>query len=336
MRVWCARLAAGLMLIAAKSALAFTCETVTSNTLISPRPIVVQRDLPVGSLIARMESDIVTTFNCTNEAPNLTYQQTGFRGYGEYAGNNFNGKRVWNTNIEGIGYAIGNVPLTGCAGTERWIDGVTGAADSPDHRVYCNSNGMFVVQPMQAKAVIEFYKTAPSTGTGQIGARRIGAFLLKNDLTTWMKESSISIGAIQVDNLSCTLGSAAINVPMGEVPVSAFTGPGTSPPDGRTKRFNIPLTCSKGASINLQLDGTAHDATQGMLKLSDEAASATGVAIQMLYDDKPVELAKRFKWQTTEAEGTYSIPLKARYVQTDNSIVPGVANGSATFTLTYQ
>ncbi|MBN6208548.1 hypothetical protein [Ralstonia flatus] len=32
----------------------------------------------------------------------------------------------------------------------------------------------------------------------------------------------------------------------------------------------------------------------------------------------------------------FDIPLKARYVQTDNGITPGAANSAATFTLTYQ
>lgn len=196
---------------------------------------------------------------------------------------------------------------------------------------------MFGIQPMQSKALVNFYKTAKTVGSGTVSARHVGSFILRNNLESWHRpESVISIESFTVDALSCTLGSAAIAVKMGEVPVSAFKGPGTSPPDGRTKAFNIPLTCPKGASINLQLDGTAHDAAQGMLKLDADPSNATGVAIQMLYDDKPVTLAKRFKWQTADAEGTYAIPLKARYVQTGNSIAPGVANGSATFTLTYQ
>ncbi len=334
MRVWGARLAAGLMLIAAKSALAFTCTTVSTSTIIQPKTISVQRDLPVGALITQVVSDVVTSFNCSNEEPRLTYQEVGIKGYGTYVGD-FDGKRVYKTNIDGVGYAIGVRVVNGCgAGIERWVNGTN--QENPNHYLYCAVNGMFFTYPMQHKALINFYKTASSTGTGTMSGKLMGAFILKNNQSTWQTEARFSIGSVAVEKLSCTLGSAAINVAMGEVPVGAFKGPGTSPPEGRTKSFGIPLTCPKGASINLQLDGTAHDAEKGMLKLSNNASSATGVVIQMLYDDKPVELSKRFKWQTTDAEGTYSIPLKARYVQTDNSIVPGVANGSATFTLTYQ
>lgn len=334
MRAWSARLAAGLMLTAAKGAFAYTCTTVTTSTTIQPQTLSVQRDLPVGGLIAQVVSDVVTSFKCTNEAPGLTYQEVGIKGFGTYVGD-FDGKRVWKTNIDGIGYAVGVGIVNGCgAGLERWVNGTN--VDNPNHRLYCAVNGIFSTQPMQHKALINFYKTESSTGTGTVSGKLIGAFILKNNQSTWQKESQFSIGSVAVEKLSCTLGSAAINVPMGNVPVSTFKGPGTAQPSFRDRAFSIPLTCPKGASINLKLDGTAYDASQGMLKLDSEASSATGVAIQMLYDDKPVELAKNFKWQTTDAEGTYSIPLKARYVQTDSSVTPGVANGSATFTLTYQ
>lgn len=335
MHVWIPRLAVDLMLTAAKGALAYTCTTITTSTTIQPKTISVQRDLPVGSLITQVVSDVVSTFKCSNEAPQLTYQEAGVKAYGTYV-DMFDNKRVYKTGIAGIGYAIGIENVSECDGStvQRWVDGRN--TDNPNHRLFCAVNGVFFVQPMKAKALINFYKTEATTGAGVISGGQVGAFILRNNQSSWQTESQFSIGSVAVEKLSCTLGSATINVAMGDVRVSAFKGLGTSPPDSRTKSFGIPLTCPKGASINLKLDGTAYDASQGMLKLDSNASSATGVAIQMLYDDKPVELAKSFKWQTTEAEGTYSIPLKARYVQTDNSIVPGVANGSATFTLTYQ
>ncbi|ATG18480.1 fimbrial protein [Ralstonia pickettii] len=334
MRVWCARLTAGLMFIGAKSAFAYSCEAVTTNTVLQPKAIAVQRDLPVGSVIAEVVSDVKSTFKCTNSAPTLTYQEAGVKAFGTYVGD-FDGKRVYSTNIPGIGYAVAGTPISQCAGKTYFVDGID--TGNVNHVVWCKVNGMFGVQPMTAKAVVRFYKTAATTGTGTITAKQVGSFILKNNQSTWFQpEPKISIASFDVSSLSCTLGSAAINVKMGDVPVGAFKGVGTSPDTTRTKAFDIPLTCSKGASINLKLDGTVYDATKGMLKLDEATNPAKGVAIQLLYDDKPVELAKSFKWQTASEDGTYAIPLKARYVQTDNSITPGAANGSATFTLTYQ
>ncbi|CAG2145607.1 putative major fimbrial protein SthE [Ralstonia mannitolilytica] len=334
MRVWCARLAASLLCIGAKSAFAYSCQTVTSDTLLQPKAMSVQRDLPVGSVIAEVVSDVKSTFRCTNSEPRLSFQETGVKAFGTYVGD-FDGKRVYSTNIEGIGYAVAGTPISQCAGKTYWVDGIE--TTNVDHNVYCKVNGMFGVQPMTAKAVVRFYKTAATTGTGTITARQVGSFILKNDKSTWFTpEAKISISAFDVSSVSCTLGSTAINVKMGDVPVGAFKGVGTWPDSARTKAFDIPLTCSQGASINLKLDGTAYDTTKGMLKLDEATNPAKGVAIQLLYDNQPVELAKSFKWQTASEDGTYAIPLKARYVQTDSNITPGAANGSATFTLTYQ
>lgn len=332
MRVWCGRLGMGLMLIAAKGAFAYTCEAVTSDTVVQPKAMAIQRDLPVGSLIAQVVSDVTTTFKCSNDEPELTYQESGVKAYGTYVGN-FDSKRVYKTNVEGIGYAVGMLATNNCT-SETWVKGTN--ADNANHQINCMANGAFT-SPMKAKALINFYKTASTTGTGSVSGKQVGSFILKNNKSSWQSpESKISIGSFKVSALSCTLGSAAIAVSMGEVRVGAFKGIGTSPADNRTRAFGIPLTCAKGTSINLQLDGTAHDAAQGMLKLDPEPSSASGVAIQLLYDDKPLTLAERFKWKTADADGNYTIPLKARYVQTDNSITAGVANGSATFVLTYQ
>ena len=333
MRVWWGRLGTGLILIAAKGAFAYTCETVTADTEIKPQAMTIQRDLPVGSLIAQVVSDITTTFKCSDTAPSLTYQESGVKAFGTYVGD-FDGKRVYKTNVEGIGYAVGMLATNNCTG-EAWVKGTN--SGNANHQINCTaSNGPFN-QPMKAKALINFYKTASATGTGSVSGKQVGSFILKNNKSSWQSpEAKISIGSFKVSALSCTLGSAAIAVSMGEVRVGAFKGIGTSPADIRTRAFGIPLTCAKGTSINLQLDGTEHDAAQGMLKLGAEPSSASGLAIQLLYDDKPVTLAKRFKWQIADADGNYTIPLKARYVQTGNNITAGVANGSATFTLTYQ
>ncbi|MBU9579741.1 type 1 fimbrial protein [Ralstonia mannitolilytica] len=330
--------ATGLMLIPAQGAFAYTCETVTSSTTVQPKDLTIQRGLPVGSVIAEVASDLVSTFKCSNTEPRLPWQEVGIKAYGTYVAD-FDGKRIYKTNVEGIGYAVGITAGSDdkwekCANLMRWVNG--SETDNPNHYMYCSVNGMFSALPRQGKALIRFYKTAQSISAGWVSGRQVGSFILRNNKTLWhTPESTINIGSFKVDVMSCTVSNTLIPVKLGDVPISAFKGPGTSPPS-RTKAFSIPLNCAKGTSINLQLDGAAHDAAQGMLKLDAGSTSATGVAIQLLYDDKPIELAKRFKWQVADADGDYAIPLKARYVQTANSVTTGIANGSATFTLTYQ
>ena len=330
---WCTKLAIGILLIPAKGAFAFTCEAVTSSTTVQPKAMTIQRDTPVGSLIAQVKSGIVTAYKCSNTSPPVDWQGRGVRGKGTYAGH-FDGKRVYKTNVKGIGYAVGVAPFDECnMGQQVWVDAPS-SVYQPDLRLYCN--GGFLGPQMKAQAVIHFYKTESTTGTGTVSGKQVGAFVLGNNDAWQHPGSTISIGSFSVAAVSCSVGSKLILVDLGRVDVDAFSGPGTSPSRNWTKAFNIPLTCEKGASINLQLDGTAHDAEKGMLKLSSTPSSATGVAIQLLHNDKPVTLAKRFKWKIADADGDYTIPLKARYVQTSKSITPGVANGSATFTVTYQ
>ncbi|CAG2145602.1 fimbrial protein [Ralstonia mannitolilytica] len=329
--------ATGLMLIATQEAFAYICYTENNGITVQPNDLTVPRDLPVGSVIAEVATGVVSTFRCKNTEPRILTQQVGIRAVGTHVAD-FDGKRIYKTNVEGIGYAVGikSAPDSGwgpCANITHWIDGSN--PETPNQYIYCTANGgPFSALPRQGQALIRFYKTAESTGAGSVPIMQAGGFILRNQ-DFWPYEFPIYIGTFKVGAMSCTVKNTLIPVKLGDVPVSEFKGPGTSPPS-RTQAFSIPLNCAKGTSINVQLDGAAHDATQGMLKVNEGPTAATGVAIQLLYDDKPVQLAKRFLWQVTDAEGNYSIPLKARYVQIAGSVRAGVANGSATFTLTYR
>jgi hypothetical protein len=64
--------------------------------------------------------------------------------------------------------------------------------------------------------------------------------------------------------------------------------------------------------------------------------TASGVGVQVMYNNAPLALNSRIAVATTAADGTYAIPLKARYYQMQPAVTPGTANANATFTLTYQ
>ena len=69
------------------------------------------------------------------------------------------------------------------------------------------------------------------------------------------------------------------------------------------------------------------------------APAATGVGVQVATSNgTPVPLATNRASGLTlrTTEGSYSIPLRARYLQTANTVTPGPANASATFTIIYQ
>ena len=334
MRAVFTRVAVGAMLASAKCAFAYQCQTYTSLTTIQPPNLVVQRDLPVGSEIGTaISTELVPAYRCVNTSPTLSWQDFGIKGYGTYAGT-FNGRRVYSTNVAGIGYAVaGQYP--NCATKIYWVTGRD--TENPNNELMCSINGMWSVQPMYAKAFVTFYKTAEVTGTGQVVSLNVGSFILKSNKISWHSpEARINIGSFAVNTVSCTLGNKSIVVDMGTVNARAFNGPGTWPTDKNTRAFSIPVLCQKGVAINFQIDGNAKDPSRGLLNLSADTSAAKGVALQLLYNDQPLPLSSRVKWQTTTADGNYAIPLKARYLQTDASVTPGVANANATFKLTYQ
>ncbi|RWR01116.1 fimbrial protein [[Pantoea] beijingensis] len=327
----------GVLALATTDAQAYNCPTVTTVTTLTPPPLTIQRDLPVGSLIgSEIVSGTVQTFRCSNTpGPSLTFQEFGVKAYGAYV-TTINRRRIYSTNVAGVGYAVGGTSINNCDNTV-YVDGTATGDGNPDSRLMCLVNGLFDNQPIMAQARIQFYKTAQTTGSGRVSAREVSAFILRNDKTDWMHpESSITIAAFNVTTLACTVRNTAISVPMGTVQKQAFDGPGTWPGDDNTRSFVIPLDCNAGTRVNMQIDGSAQNAAQGVLNLTGGTASASGVGIQLLYNNAPLRLATPINTGSAASEGAYNVPLQARYYQFGNSITPGTANANATFTLTYQ
>lgn len=309
---------------------AYTCSTITRVTLLTPPAVTVPRDLPVGSPIgSEIVSGQVQTYNCSHTpSPSIKHQTLGVKGYGNYV-TTINGRRVYSTGVAGVGYAVGATSIDTCNYTAY----VTGDGNEP----LCYANGLFRQQPISAQARVQFYKTAQTTGTGTIYTRQIGSFTLQNNRTEWTSvEALIGFAPFDVTTIACTVSNTAISVPMGTVEKRAFSGQGTWPGDSNTRSFTIPLNCDAGTRVNLQIDGSAQNASQGVLNLTGGTGSASGVGIQLLYHNAPLPLSTSLNTGVAFSEGVFNIPLKARYYQTGSNVTPGAANASATFTLTYQ
>lgn len=319
------------------SAQAFTCKRVTAVTTLSPQNITVQRDLPVGSVIGtQITSANVSTFSCTNSDPKLSYQQVGVKAYGSYAGT-YDGRRVYSTNIPGVGYAIGGVSVSTCNGGQYWVDGSNNGDGNVNNRLLCSVNGMFGTQPITMKGLVTFYKTANVTGSGTVSARNVGAFIMRTNQNSWFSpESDINISSFNVTTLACTVNTSAISVPMGNVNKRDFSGVGSWPGNANTKNFTIPLTCNAGTRVNVRIDGNVNDAAKGVININSAKDGASGVGIQLLHSNNPLMLGVPFFSGENLTQGKYDIPFQARYYQTGSVITPGAANASATFTLTYQ
>ena len=109
----------------------------------------------------------------------------------------------------------------------------------------------------------------------------------------------------------------------------------------RSERRSPYVSCDVGTKVKLTLGaGSAgvYDNMKGLLNLADGTSTDTaqGVKIQILSNDTPVIYDKALDIGTQSTTGTFTIPLKARYYRSAETLKSGIANSSATYTITYE
>lgn len=176
---------------------------------------------------------------------------------------------------------------------------------------------------------IRIYKIG-DVSPGTVAVSTFGSIVAGGSRIASLKMSN----AIAVTEISCETPS--VNVNLGKQRSSQFGGVGTAIGE---KAFNIQLkNCPAGlGGISYRLDpvNTAFDAKNGILAL--DPGGATGVGIQITDDNsKAVSLGETHKFLSSVPSGNYSIPLKAAYYKTSDTVVGGIANASMQFTITYQ
>ncbi|AOJ03779.1 hypothetical protein WS70_17795 [Burkholderia mayonis] len=113
-----------------------------------------------------------------------------------------------------------------------------------------------------------------------------------------------------------------------------------------SRDFTLELDCKQGNtgafSVALTLDGqtaSGYDSA-GVLALSSQTGAATGVGVQVLKGDAGSQTAVQFgsAWDVTsrwQSDGRIQLPFSARYYQTADTVTPGPANATATYTISY-
>nr|WP_196492920.1 fimbrial protein [Burkholderia stagnalis] len=193
---------------------------------------------------------------------------------------------------------------------------------------------------------IELVKIGPITAGGVITGEVLGAFAGPGNS---FQAVSFRIGGgivVRPQVPTCRVTTPEITVPLGNMPASTFTGIGSVSP---SRPFNIVLQCSGGETGTVTnvyttlTDHTNPGNVSDTLSLAQDSG-ATGIGIQVLngntvikYGPDSSAAGNTNQWKAGEAgNGTFTIPLTARYVQTAPKITPGTANGLATFTMSYQ
>lgn len=212
-----------------------------------------------------------------------------------------------------------------------------------------NSNGVFV-NVSSSVLVVEFVKIGPVTAAGKLQGEIAGSWI-KNKLAQYR---SIRIrGAIEIKPKvpTCSVGTKNIAVQMNPTGNSFtsrdFGGVGGTTPE---RDFSIQLNCSggdQGTSTNayVTLTDNSNNGNRSNLLSLTPTSKATGVAVQILKDGKPLSFGPDSssagnpnQWKAgniPEGQGVFTIPLTARYIQT-GTLKGGTANAVATFTMSYQ
>jgi major type 1 subunit fimbrin (pilin) len=169
-------------------------------------------------------------------------------------------------------------------------------------------------------------------------------------------------GAINIVASSCK--TPDVTVPMGSYDIHSFTGEGSATKwvDASIKLTDCPVYYGYGSSGSWYVDNsgsnsggtptqnaitvqlipttTVVNSSQGIFGFTDSAGSAGGAGIQLAYgaSESPefVDFGTTKTYQMeTGTSGMTSIPLVARYIQTDSRVTPGTANSAVTFLINY-
>ncbi|RQS13961.1 pilus assembly protein, partial [Burkholderia sp. Bp9002] len=347
--VWLLTLAVLMLGLSTRAAFAQSgsCAAGTPSTVSVAMPVsvTVPRDAPIGTVLG----SLVYTANTTNYY-SCTVSGSYFSGMVFRASSSMtkvgmtvtlNGKayNVWNTNVPGVGVAIGVNPYVNSCGSRGWQDlgNPSGTFPSPWSGGVCNQNGSVT---NGGQALLALVKTGPITAGTVTGLQFEGASVTGPTITGPFTVGTsghvlFSLTPTIINVASCTTPNVTVN--MGSTMQSAFKGIGstTTPPVAVNVVVNA---CPSGlSSIQYQFIpvNAVLDSTNGVLALSSDS-TATGIGLQ-LKDNSGTALKYNTRYTLTSYNastgGSYTIPLKAAYYQTSATVKPGSANAVLTFTM---
>ncbi len=273
--------------------------------------ILVQRDAPIGSEIARARVSGYAELKV--DAPDGPVSCNGAYVFNYLSATATSISNVFNTNLDGVGIRVSIPP------------------------------GNFVL-PSNGSSYIYFlgYYDVMLIKTGRITPGYLTPDVIMQGwfVTPDNYFMQISMGAnTQVTVLACSLASQTLNFNLGDINANEFSNQAGFNPL-RSDSQNLGLNCDASANINVELTGIQNpDATgdASVLALNGQGAQGTadGVGIQMLYNNVPLQLNHRIVLKRS-AGGQETFPLVARYYQTKPVVKPGSASTTATLNITYQ
>ncbi|ELY4320207.1 fimbrial protein [Cronobacter turicensis] len=290
-----------------------TCSVIAHSTdYLDLGSVTVQRDIPVGTVIAQRQ------FSGQNKQVG-SCDSNGGMVYGYYYYGNPQSTsipHVYTSTIPGVGISMSE-------GESRFYGPTPWSS-------YFSNVGLW---DLSAGPIVKLYKIGDITpGTFTYGMA--GQYAIGNQpvINYYFTGGSVSQAA-------CSITTTNLTFPIGNVLASAFGSTVGTIPTGAQNTQNLGLNCDANANINVTLSGTqnADVSDTSVLALTGQGSSdvASGVGVQLLYNNSPLKLNNRIVLKKSSG-GQETFPLVARYYQTKSTVTTGKANASATLDLTYQ
>ena len=136
---------------------------------------------------------------------------------------------------------------------------------------------------------------------------------------------------------TCTIENHTIDIPLGIYIKNSFTAVGTTT---RSIPFQLGLLCDEAElspTVEFIGDNGAYDASRGIINLQADHVQS-GLAIQLLgANGQPIVLNSPLKLAKITAANTLQhYRFYARHIQIQQTVIGGLANGSASFILRYR
>lgn len=293
---------------------------------------IIQRDMAVGQATdAVNQNGTLYVLNCTASASadrdayiTVKVNSAPVAGYND----------VYPTNIDGLGvrYLVTIESDTGCVSVSKKA--------IPDNGLELTCHVMHSTSPQTGiVSALEFVKIKNVVASGVVTTipNVNTTYHLNWDNTTnpindlWSSTVNVAITAV-----ACSLKAQSINVALGNIEATKFNAIGSGV---GSNNFTLGLECDPDANINLTMTGAQNGDTgdSSVLALSGAGAAevASGLGVQILYNDTALKLNENIVLKKS-AGGVESLPFVVQYYQTKSIVMPGKADATATFNVTYQ
>ncbi|OTG82481.1 hypothetical protein B9T31_14360 [Acinetobacter sp. ANC 4558] len=253
------------------------------------------------------------------------------------------GNNIYSTNIQGIGIRLSRA-------TQTTTD-VTATLKYPYSVLHANESESYPTKLALASGnfFIEIIKTSQNTGSGEISPGQYTSHFLDNNLNKPSLITVLGAKAITIASSSCEIqGEINKVITLPTVTQDKFKGMGTTTGE---QSFNLDILCNGGANptnvqasnkISLSYDFTANSDLKSIVNSAPTNTKANGVSVQLINKDNNantiISKGSTFTLGTVNSNQriNYNVPLTARYIQTAQTITPGLVQGLATVTIEYQ